>query len=116
MTRSAPSERDCSTFRALHTAVTSAPKTLASCTAKVPTPPDAPFTRTRSPGLEVAFAAQALDGRHAGQRCRRGLAEADVGGFVSEHALRGAGQLGEGAPAGAAQLSHHGVTGLEACH
>ena len=33
----------------LHTAVTSAPSQRASCTAKVPTPPEAPFTSTRLP-------------------------------------------------------------------
>ena len=39
-----------STFRVLHTAVTSAPRALASWTAKVPTPPDAPLISTRWPG------------------------------------------------------------------
>ncbi len=33
-----------------HTAVTSAPKALASCTANVPTPPDAPVISTCCPG------------------------------------------------------------------
>ena len=35
-----------STFLVLHTAVTFAPSALASWTANVPTPPDAPLTRT----------------------------------------------------------------------
>jgi hypothetical protein len=38
-----------STFSVLHTPVTSAPNALAICTAKVPTPPEAPSTRTRRP-------------------------------------------------------------------
>ena len=39
---SAPSDRTVSTFLVLHTAVTSASKYLASCTAAVPMDPDAP--------------------------------------------------------------------------
>ena len=50
MTWSAPIERTRSTFAVLHTPVTSAPKALASCTANVPTPPDAPMIRTFCPG------------------------------------------------------------------
>src|SRR6266851_6735271 len=38
-----------SKFRVLHTPVTSALNDLAICTANVPTPPDAPFTRTFYP-------------------------------------------------------------------
>src|SRR5918996_617298 len=51
MTRSAPRDRTKSTFRVLHTPVTSAPRALAICTASVPTPPDAPLMRTVVPGL-----------------------------------------------------------------
>src|SRR5512132_3803245 len=40
-----------STLLVLHTPVTSAPKALASCTAKLPTPPDAPMITTFCPGL-----------------------------------------------------------------
>src|ERR687891_1969364 len=50
MTRSAPRDRTKSTFRVLHTPVTSAPSALAICTASVPTPPDAPLIRTVVPG------------------------------------------------------------------
>ena len=50
MTWSAPSERTISTFLVLHKPLTSAPKDLAICTAKVPTPPDAPMIRTLCPG------------------------------------------------------------------
>ena len=39
----------------LHTPVTSAPKALATCTANVPTPPDAPMTSTFSPGCTFAL-------------------------------------------------------------
>src|SRR5919106_5025482 len=51
MTWSAPRDRTKSTFRVLHTPVTSAPSALAICTASVPTPPDAPLMRTVVPGL-----------------------------------------------------------------
>ena len=50
MTWSAPRDRTKSSFAVLHTPVTSAPNALASCTAKLPTPPEAPMTRTRWPG------------------------------------------------------------------
>src|SRR3990172_12596209 len=49
MTWSAPIERTRSRLRPLHTPVTSAPRDLASCTAKVPTPPDAPLIRIFCP-------------------------------------------------------------------
>src|SRR5450759_2156166 len=49
MTWSAPRERTISTFRVLQTPVTSAPSAFAICTANVPTPPDAPMTRTFCP-------------------------------------------------------------------
>src|SRR3989442_1395887 len=48
---SAPRERTMSRFPVLVTAVTSAPKDLAICTANVPTPPPAPLTSTFCPGL-----------------------------------------------------------------
>src|SRR5919112_3386526 len=50
MTCSAPSDLTRSRFRVLHTPVTSAPSDLATCTANVPTPPDAPLIKTRVPG------------------------------------------------------------------
>src|SRR5688572_3262711 len=50
MTWSAPSERTRSTLPALHTPVTFAPNALAICTAKVPTPPEAPTISTVCPG------------------------------------------------------------------
>ena len=50
MTWSAPIERTRSTFFVLVTPVTSAPIDFAICTAKLPTPPDAPLTRTFWPG------------------------------------------------------------------
>ena len=43
-------DRIVSTFLVLQTPVTSAPNHLASCTANVPTPPDAPLIRTLCPG------------------------------------------------------------------
>src|SRR5712691_136702 len=49
MTVPAPISRTRSTFLVLQTAVTSAPNDLAIWTANVPTPPEAPLTRTRCP-------------------------------------------------------------------
>src|SRR6266545_3929389 len=49
MTVPAPSPRSSSTFLGLQTAVTSAPNARAIWTAKVPTPPEPPLTRTRCP-------------------------------------------------------------------
>ncbi len=46
MTSSAPIDRTISAFRVLQTAATLAPNARASCTANVPTPPDAPLTST----------------------------------------------------------------------
>src|SRR5574337_1067031 len=54
MTWSAPSDRTSSAFLPLHTPVTCAPSALAICTANVPTPPDAPLTRTLCPGWTFA--------------------------------------------------------------
>ena len=76
MTWSAPSDRTRSTFRVLHTPVTSAPNGLASWTAKVPTPPEAPMIRTRLPGWTRRLVAQALQGGQAGQRDGGRLLEA----------------------------------------
>src|ERR1700691_2680214 len=50
MTWSAPIDLAISTFLVLHTAVTSAPSSLAIWTANVPTPPEAPSMRTLWPG------------------------------------------------------------------
>src|SRR5690242_5080247 len=50
MTCPAPRLRTKSTCRALQTPVTCAPRCLAICTANVPTPPEAPMTRTCWPG------------------------------------------------------------------
>jgi hypothetical protein len=50
MTWSAPIDRTMSAFLVLQTPVTFAPNDLAICTAKVPTPPEAPLTSTVCPG------------------------------------------------------------------
>src|SRR3954454_15109749 len=47
----APSEPTRSSLVVLHTRVTVAPSVLAICTAAVPTPPEAPITRTCWPAL-----------------------------------------------------------------
>ena len=63
MTTSAPSERTISTFCVEHTPVTCAPIDLASCTANVPTPLEAPLISTRWPartGLPKRSACRAV--------------------------------------------------------
>ncbi len=51
MTSSAPSAATNGSDPGPDTPVTCAPNAAATCTAKLPTPPDAPITRTRSPAL-----------------------------------------------------------------
>jgi len=55
MTSSAPRLVTSAAFGRLVTAVTTAPRSFASCTAQVPTAPEAPLTRTVVPGPTVAF-------------------------------------------------------------
>jgi len=62
---SAPIDRTISRFLVLHTPVTCAPNDLAICTAKVPTPPAAPLTRTLLPP-ESFLIAQALQRGESG--------------------------------------------------
>src|SRR5215470_9845596 len=64
MTWSAPSEATRSTFRVLHTPVTSAPNALANCTANVPTPPDAPLIKTLCPGRTCPLSRSACNAVH----------------------------------------------------
>ena len=52
MTALAPSPATSSTLRPLHTPVTSAPCSAASCTVSDPIPPDAPFTSTLAPASD----------------------------------------------------------------
>jgi hypothetical protein len=51
-----------SRFLVLHTPVTAAPYALAICTAKVPTPPEAPLIRTFLPWLDPSVVAKRLQG------------------------------------------------------
>src|SRR5215218_980082 len=97
MTWSAPSERTRSALPPLHTPVTSAPSDLASCTAKLPTPPEAPMTRTRCPCWTRPWVAHPLEGGQGGQGDGRRLLEAQVGRLRPQGRLRDAGLLGEGA-------------------
>ncbi len=50
-----PSDRTSSVLAMLHTPVTSVPNALAICTAKEPTPPDAPMISTFCPGCTLAL-------------------------------------------------------------
>jgi len=90
---SAPIDRAVSTFLVLHTAVTSAPNDLAIWTANVPTPPDAPSTRTLWPGWTRPFAAITLlvwkkgvrfDAEHLKQQqLERPVENPSIPGFIS---------------------------------
>ena len=53
--------RTMSIFAVLQTPVTSAPNALAICTAKVPTPPDAPMMSTCSPACTFALSRTACN-------------------------------------------------------
>src|SRR5829696_417601 len=52
-------ERTISIFSVLHTQVTCAPSALAICTAKVPTPPEAPMSSTSCPGRTFPWSRKA---------------------------------------------------------
>ncbi len=90
---SAPIDRAVSTFLVLHTAVTPAPNDLAVWTANVPTPPDAPSTRTLWPGWTRPFAAITLlvwkkgvrfDAEHLKQQqLERPVENPSIPGFIS---------------------------------
>ena len=77
-----------STFLVLHTPVTSASKDLAICTAKVPTPPDAPMYQDPLPWFDPSVIAQALQGRRRGQGHGRRLLEREVGRFRRQEVFR----------------------------
>ena len=82
-------------FPARHTPVTVAPSTTASWTANVPTPPDAPMTRTRCPlatwpRVRHRSAVTAARGRAAA------CLERQLRGFAGEAVLRDGGVFGEG--------------------
>ena len=96
-----------SVFRALHTPVTSAPRAAAIWTANVPTPPAAPFTRTRWPGLNVTAVADRVQGGHGRHRYRRRLFERQAGRFRDHEGGVGDGVFGEGAPGEAKDLITH---------
>ena len=62
----------------LHTPVTFAPNALAICTAKVPTPPDAPIDQHALAGLEAAAVAEGLQGSDGGHRDGGRLLEGQI--------------------------------------
>jgi hypothetical protein len=111
MTWSAPRERTMSTFVVLHTAATSAPNALASCTAKVATPPEAPMINTFWPGSTCPWS-RPLQGGQAGDGDHGRLFEGEVRRPGRQLVLAGAGVLGEGALADAEHL----IAGLELSH
>ena len=78
MTWSAPRARTRSTFAVLHTPVTSAPNAFAICTAKLPTPPDAPMISTFSPGLDAPVVADGLQRGEPGDGDGGRLLEGEV--------------------------------------
>src|SRR6266508_1958213 len=96
MTASAPIDRTRSAFLVLHTPVTWAPSALAIWTANVPTPPDAPLTRTFCPGCTWAASRSACRAPHAAVGTPAACSKVIVGGFGTTLS-RGARVLGEGA-------------------
>ena len=101
-----------STFRVLHTPVTSAPNDLAICTANVPTPPDAPGDQDLLSRLDIPVIAQSLEGSKRRHADRRGLLECEIGRFQRQPLLGGGRILGEGALAPTEDL----LTRLELGH
>ncbi len=66
----------------LHTPVTSAPSSLAICTANVPTPPEAPMIKNFLPGLDFADIAQDLEARSGRQTAQpRPASKVRLAGF-----------------------------------
>ena len=80
-------------LRVLQTPVTVAPRATANWTAKVPTPPDAPMTRTRCAGLDPPRGQAEVGGDSSQRQC---------GGVLERQRLRLARQ---------AALGHDGVLG-----
>ncbi len=72
-------ERTMSVPAVLQTPVTCVPKALASWTAKLPTPPDAPMTRTRWPGPHASGVPQGLQGGTPGTGYRSHRREVQAG-------------------------------------
>src|SRR3954454_19312316 len=95
MTSSAPSDRTRSSFCVLDTPVTFAPRAFAICTAKVPTPPDAPTTRTCWPAFYASTVAQRLQCGDGGDGHGGGLLEAQVRRHPRELVRFRRGVLGE---------------------
>src|SRR3954463_16380664 len=126
MTWSAPRARTRSTLPVLHTPVTSAPNALAICTAKVPTPPEAPTISTLCPGstrprsrrpCRAVTAEQGAGGGGEGGGGR--LLEGEVGRLGGQLVRAGGHVLGERAVAGAVdrvvrrEAGHAGVDGFD---
>ena len=102
--RSAPLSSRLRTLFVLQTAVTSAPKCLASCTANDPTPPDAPLISTFWPGCTLPVVSKRLQRGERGDRDGSSLLERDVRGLRDEPDLAGGGVLRPGACAGTEHL------------
>ena len=78
----------------LQTPVTSAPNDFAICTAKVPTPPEAPLIKTFCPGWRSPLITQSLQGGQRGQGHGRRLLERQVGRLRRQQVSRDTGVLG----------------------
>src|SRR5215467_8933082 len=83
MTWSAPIEATISAFCVLHTPVTSAPNALASCTANVPTPPDAPLIKTLCPGRTRPLSRSACNAVHPATGTDAACSNVRPSGFAS---------------------------------
>src|SRR5256885_11942303 len=94
MTSSAPRERTKSAFAADASAMTYAPRALATCTARCPTPSAAPSISTRLPSPMPAVSTNACQAVSPGQRDGGGLHVGQALGLGDEHARRGNDVLG----------------------
>ena len=117
MTSSAPTSRTRSILLVRHTPVTCAPNAFAIWTAKGPTFPDAPLTRTLSPGsMRLPRTAQVLQRQDARLRHGGGLLEAHARWLVGPRLLGRTGVLGEGAVAELGQVPEDLVARPECRH
>src|SRR5215210_1561343 len=112
MTRSAPIERTISTFWVLQTPVTYAPNALAICTAKVPTPPEAPMINTSCSGVTRPWSRTACRAVKPVTGTAAACSKLRFSGFGAKLVLPSACVLGERSPADAEHL----VAGPEGAH
>src|SRR3954453_15416909 len=93
-----------STFVVLHTPVTSAPRALAICTAKVPTPPDAPMMSTFCSGRTFPWSRRPCRAVKPEMATTAACSKVRFADYARELFLKRASVVGEGALADAKHL------------